>query len=62
MGNIQESDAVRLRNNWKGGECEHPSFAKEYYLGSSTGDYICDACGKSFTRDEVDVIDAKREK
>lgn len=27
--------------------CNHASLSKEYHLGSATGDYVCDDCGKS---------------
>ncbi|PSU67917.1 hypothetical protein [Photobacterium phosphoreum] len=27
--------------------CSHSRLSKEYHLGSATGDYVCDDCGKS---------------
>ncbi|MFD3680078.1 hypothetical protein [Streptomyces sp. NPDC058613] len=33
--------------------CEHPSFKKEYYLGSDTGDKECTACGETFGPQEM---------
>ena len=27
--------------------CTHSSLSKEYHLGSATGDFICDECGKA---------------
>jgi hypothetical protein len=48
---MQSGKASRLRQAWelKGSPpCDHPSKAKEYYLGSATGDLICTTCGESF--------------
>lgn len=49
---MQLSDAKRLREQWaaKGNPtCTHPVVFKEYYLGSQTGDFVCDTCGAEFT-------------
>jgi len=43
MPNIQSSEVKR--KDIPG--CTHSSLSKEYYLGSATGDYVCDKCGKS---------------
>ncbi|WP_407527738.1 hypothetical protein [Vibrio parahaemolyticus] len=32
--------------------CTHSNLSKEYYLGTATGDFVCDDCGESgFGRD-----------
>lgn len=31
--------------------CSHPSTSKEYYLGSNTGDRVCDHCGLAASPD-----------
>lgn len=33
--------------------CDHPTLAKERYLGSSTGDKVCTTCGEDFTPHEL---------
>lgn len=53
MYSIQMKGAEELRKNWaekvKRGDvednCKHPNTAKEYYLGSRTGDLVCTKCG-----------------
>ncbi|OMD74241.1 hypothetical protein BSK50_21305 [Paenibacillus odorifer] len=46
---MQSDDVEEIRRQWKekNGDkpCNHPNLLKEYYLGSSTGDYVCDQCG-----------------
>lgn len=43
MKNVQVKDVPN---------CTHSSLSKEYHLGSATGDFICDDCGKAgFGRD-----------
>ncbi len=42
--------------------CAHPSFSREFYLGSHTGDYICDECGDMFMLSEKEAIIASRSK
>ena len=32
--------------------CTHSSLSKEYNLASATGDYICDFCGETISRNE----------
>lgn len=41
--------------------CEHPSFKKEYYLGSDTGDKECTACGETFSPREMRELRDQRE-
>lgn len=38
MQNVEEKDIP---------DCSHSNLSKEYHLGSATGDYVCDDCGKS---------------
>ena len=47
MGNIQIKEARKIEESWDGSECDHPALAKEYDLGSATGDYVCKTCGES---------------
>lgn len=45
---IQSSEARELVKKNAGEPCDHDHpLEKEYYLGSSTGDYICTNCGTS---------------
>lgn len=46
VGNIQDKDVKEISDKWGNKPCDHPSLSKEYHLGSSTGDYVCDQCGK----------------
>lgn len=58
----------KLRDEWGGEPCVHPSFEKETqgqvlsygYVEEKTGDYICTKCGAVFTRAEKDEIEANR--
>lgn len=43
---MQNKEFSELRKMWGGGKCDHTNLAKEYYLGTSTGDYCCTACGE----------------
>lgn len=42
MANVQAGDIKEkdIQN------CEHTTLSKEYYLGSATGDYVYNKCGK----------------
>lgn len=42
-------------------DCEHTSTSKEYYLGSDTGDRICNDCGEVFSPAELERLRAARE-
>lgn len=47
---MQMDEASQLRKEWKAQgnkECNHPTITKEYYLGTSTGDYVCTTCGQT---------------
>lgn len=44
---MQASQAEKLHRGWGDKPCNHTSLAKEYELGSATGDYVCTQCGKS---------------
>jgi hypothetical protein len=57
---MQVKDAERLRNSYGDRPCPHPTFAKEYYLGSHTGEYVCKQCGRTFSTTERDQIESNR--
>lgn len=57
---MQSSEAKQLRKDWGKKECNHPFFAKEYYLGTQTGDHICTVCGAEFSKQEIDIIESNR--
>jgi hypothetical protein len=57
---MQIDDAKRIRESFGDGPCTHPEFAKEYYLGSHTGDYVCKRCGRAFDKNEKDEIESSR--
>jgi hypothetical protein len=44
---LQLEEARELRKEWGNKPCDHPRVVKEYYLGTSTGDYVCTTCGTS---------------
>jgi hypothetical protein len=46
MGNIQNKDVQVITDKWGNKPCNHPTLSKEYILGSATGDYVCDQCGR----------------
>lgn len=46
---MQAEEEKALRQAWikKGSPlCDHSKLAREYYLGSNTGDYVCTICGE----------------
>lgn len=55
---MQHDKAKRLREKWGGKPCNHPSFEKEYYLGSDTMDFVCTTCGETFTREQKEKINS----
>jgi hypothetical protein len=60
---VQMTQAAKIRKAWEAAgspPCSHPDADREYYLGSSTGDYVCTTCGEIFTRDEWLAIKADR--
>jgi hypothetical protein len=59
---MQMNDAKELSNQWGTKPCDHPNFAREYFLGANTGEYVCTQCGQAFTDKEVAVIKANRPK
>lgn len=59
MGNIQYIEAQQLRKNWGNKPCEHKDWLKEYYNGTSTGDYICSQCGKAVYETKLEDIKNK---
>lgn len=52
--------AMKLKENWGNKLCPHPSFQKEYYLSSQTGDYVCVQCGETFTPEQKEEIEKRR--
>lgn len=62
--------AKQLRQKWNGIPCNHPSFEVETFgrfddggwVETKTGDYVCSQCGETFTREEKEKIEKKREK
>ncbi len=47
---VQMDDVAKIRKRWQEAgspPCDHPDIDKEYYFGTSTGDYACLQCGKS---------------
>lgn len=48
MQKMQIKDAEKLRKAAENNVCKHVDLAKEYYLGASTGDFVCTNCGKTF--------------
>jgi len=57
---VQVEHADRLRRAWGDKPCDHPGFDEEYYLGSRTGDYVCERCGASLTANEMREIERDR--
>jgi hypothetical protein len=43
---MQMHKAWQLRQKWGNKPCDHPSWAREYYLGTNTGDKVCTQCGR----------------
>lgn len=37
---------------WGDKPCDHPKIAQEHDLGSGTGDYACEVCGRDIVFDE----------
>ena len=52
--------AMKLKEKWGNKPCPHPSFQKEYYLTSQTGDYVCVQCGETFTVEQKEEIEQSR--
>lgn len=44
---MQLEKAKKLKTEWGDKHCEHPDLAKEYHLGSATGDFVCTTCGEA---------------
>jgi hypothetical protein len=44
---MQLDDAVALKKAWGNKPCDHPDYEKEYFNGTSTGDYVCTTCGRA---------------
>ena len=57
-------EALRLRQNWamKGNpSCSHPTLDREYFQGKDTYNHVCMVCGQSFTRDQWEQENKRRE-
>lgn len=57
---MQFEEGQEKRKQWKAeGEppCRHISIEKEYYLGGSTGDYVCTSCGLSMLRSDFEKLE-----
>jgi hypothetical protein len=61
---MQFDKAMKLKREAKEKKlkCSHPELDKEYYLGSSTGDWVCTTCGESFSSLERDELYNKAKK
>lgn len=59
---MQFKDARKKNEKWGKKSCDHPSFEKEHYLGSSTGDYVCRTCGHAISKDSYNEIIELRKK
>lgn len=57
---MQNKKAEQLRKEWGDTPCDHPSFDKEYFNGSDSGDYICTQCGQVFARFQKEKIESDR--
>ena len=70
LWNMDIKKGDRLREEWGGKHCDHPSFEKETqgapivkgmgYVEVKTGDYICTQCGEAFTKAEKEAIEKNR--
>ncbi|MCL2404511.1 MAG: hypothetical protein FWC92_03070 [Defluviitaleaceae bacterium] len=53
---MQTDEACRLRKEWGDKPCSHPNTEREYFLGASTGDFVCTSCGESFNNHELQRV------
>ena len=56
---MQADKAKQLRDAWAAqgsSPCDHPELAKEYILGSNTGDKVCTTCGEDFSPAELKAM------
>ena len=42
---MEVREAEKIRQQWKGEDCNHPTWAKEQFEGMDTGDKVCTRCG-----------------
>ena len=57
---MQKKKATLLKQAWGDKPCAHPAFAKEYDNGERTGNFVCTACGSTFTfREKAELIAAR---
>ena len=59
MRKMQTSKAKELQKQWGDKPCNHPELAKEYYLGSDTGDYVCTTCGEIGSLEYFEILKNK---
>lgn len=57
---MQKKKALRLREEWDGKPCPHPSLSREYDLGEHTGGYVCTQCGESLTWRQKSELQTER--
>ncbi|MBM7861793.1 hypothetical protein [Lentzea nigeriaca] len=60
--NVQMRELAGIRRRWEEAgspPCEHTDRAREYHLGSHTGDTACLNCGKSFSPAQEAALLAK---
>lgn len=61
---MQVEKAMEINRRWGDRPCEHKELIPEYYLGASTGDYVCKKCGasgwgKDWVKKEKEAIEKK---
>ncbi|AWS44526.1 hypothetical protein DKM19_27430 [Streptosporangium sp. 'caverna'] len=57
---VQMNDADAIRQRWIANgrqPCDHAERAKEYYLGTQTGDFRCTNCGATFITRDGDPVE-----
>jgi hypothetical protein len=57
---MKRKRALELQQEWGDKPCDHPSFAKEYDLGTRTGNFICTQCGTILSFREKGQLMASR--
>ncbi len=56
MIKIQTEEAKKLQVKWSSKPCKHPSWGKECYLATRTGDYVCLQCGLMVSPDYYKIL------
>jgi hypothetical protein len=57
---MKRKRALELQQEWGEKPCDHPSFAKEYDMGTRTGNFICTQCGTILSFREKGQLMASR--